>query len=70
MQLQKLRTNADGLIPAGVYFADIAAKLEEMNARDAAPQDDLKEEDHTLEATYRKRSAGDVYGERAKHAVM
>lgn len=71
MQVQKLRMNADGLIPAGAYFADIAAKLEEMNAREAALQDDLDEEDRALEATYRKRSAArSVRGERAQHALM
>ena len=41
MQVTKLRANADGLIPAGAYFADIAAKLEKMNMREAARREAL-----------------------------
>ena len=63
MHVQKLRTQ--GLIPAGAYFADIAAKLEELNAREAARCADLEEEDRALETLYRKRSAV-----RAAHATM
>lgn len=57
MQVTKLRAKANGLIPAGAYFADIAVKLEEMNAREAALREELDEEDRALEAMYRKRSA-------------
>jgi hypothetical protein len=66
MQVMKLRAKASGLVPAGAYLADIAAKLEEMNACDAALRDDLDEEDRELEATYRKRSAARV----EPHALM
>jgi hypothetical protein len=57
MQVEKLRATANGLVPAGAYFADIAAKLEEMNARAAALRDACDEEDRALESIYRKRSA-------------
>lgn len=56
MQVTKLRANADGLVPAGAYFADIAAKLKNMNMREAARREALDEEDRELEAIYRKRS--------------
>lgn len=55
MQAQKLRVKASGLVPAGAYFADIAAKLEEMNTREAALREDLDEEDRALATMYRKR---------------
>ncbi|MGQ0531559.1 MAG: hypothetical protein ACT4OF_02575 [Caulobacteraceae bacterium] len=57
MQVQKLRGSANGLVPAGAYFAAIAAKLEEMNASEAALQDELDEEDRRIEARYRRASA-------------
>jgi hypothetical protein len=57
MQVQKLRVKANGLVPAGAYLADIAAKLEEMNAREAALREELDEEDRALETAYRRRSA-------------
>ncbi len=60
MQVQKLRVQANGLVPAGAYFAAIAGKLEEINAREAALRDELDEEDRALEATYRQRSAARV----------
>ncbi len=60
MQVQKLRVKANGLVPAGAYFAVIAGKLEEINAREAALRDELDEEDRALERTYRKRSAARV----------
>ncbi len=56
MQVQKLRVKANGLVPAGAYFAAIAANLEEMNAREAALRDELDDEDRELEALYRVRS--------------
>lgn len=63
MQVQKLRVKASGLVPAGAYFADIAARLEDMNARDAALREELEEEDRALEALYRKNSAARVGAE-------
>jgi hypothetical protein len=55
MQVQKLRTQ--GLVPAGAYFADIAARLEELNAQEAARRAELDAEDRALEALYRRRSS-------------
>lgn len=67
MQVQKLRVAAsNGLVPAGAYFAVIADKLEEINAREAALRDELDEEDRELEAMYRKRSAARA----EEHALM
>jgi hypothetical protein len=56
MQVQKLRVRANGLVAAGAYFAEIAARLEEMNAREAALRHELDEEDRGLEAMYRQHS--------------
>jgi hypothetical protein len=70
MQVQKLRAKANGLVPAGAYFADIAARLEEMNAREAALRDELDDEDRTVEAAYRKRSAARVAGPVEQHTMM
>ena len=70
MQVMKLRAKADGLVPAGAYFADIAAKLEEMNAREAALREEFDEEDRELEAMYRKHSAARVTPPDAPHAMM
>lgn len=70
MQVQKLRVKADGLVPAGAYFANIAAKFEEMNAREAAIQEELNEEDRALEAMYRKRSAARIAVPAERHAMM
>jgi hypothetical protein len=70
MQVQKLRVMAQGFTPAGAYFAEIAAKLEEMNARDAALRDELEEEDRALEAMYRKRSAARTLPSLEQHAMM
>jgi hypothetical protein len=55
MQVQKLRAKMDGLVPAGAYFADIAAKLEQVNAREAALREKLDKEDRALEARYRRQ---------------
>jgi len=63
MQVQKLRLKASGLVPPGAYFADIAARLENMNAREAALREELEEEDRALEALYRDRSAARVCAE-------
>ncbi|MCX7359865.1 MAG: hypothetical protein NT015_17215 [Alphaproteobacteria bacterium] len=73
MQVQKLRGAADanGLIPAGTFFAQLAAKLEDANFQNALREAELEEEDRTLEATYRKRSAARAqFTEREHHAVM
>lgn len=68
MQVQKLRVKASGLVPAGAYLATIAAKLEEMNAREAALRDELDEEDRELEALYRVRSG--ARAEQQQHALV
>ena len=57
MQVQKLRVKASGLVPAGQFFAQLAAKLEEANFEKALREAQLEEEDRVLEATYRTRSA-------------
>jgi hypothetical protein len=67
MHVQKLRGSADGLVPAGAYFAEIAAKLEEMNAREAALQDELDEEDRTVEAKYCRASSARMQGIVSEH---
>ncbi|MEQ1489354.1 MAG: hypothetical protein ABL932_02280 [Terricaulis sp.] len=71
MQVQKLRGSANGLVPAGTYFAQLAAKLEEANFQEALRAAELEEEDRALEATYRKRSAARApFAEREQHAMM
>jgi hypothetical protein len=70
MQVQKLRAKANGLVPAGAYFADIAARLEDMNAREAALRDELDDEDRALEAAYRKRSATRMTRPVEQHTMM
>jgi len=60
MQVTKLRATANGLVPAGAHFADIAAKLEEMNALDAARREELDEEDRAPEAMSRIQSGARV----------
>jgi hypothetical protein len=70
MQVQKFRGAADGLIPAGAFFAQLAAKLEDANMQAAMRQAELDEEDHALEASYRKRSAARGYAVREHCAVM
>lgn len=70
MQVRKLRAKTDGLVPAGAYFADIAAKLEELNARDAALRAQFDAEDRALEAMYRKRAAARVAPRVERHAMM
>jgi hypothetical protein len=69
MQATKLRAKANGLVPAGAYFADIAAKLEEMNARAASRRAELDEEDRALEVLYRGRSATRITSI-PEHAMM
>lgn len=71
MQVQKLRGSANGLVPAGTYFAQLAAKLEEANFQEALRAAELEEEDRALEATYRKRSTARApFAEREQHAMM
>lgn len=69
MQVQKLRGAADanGLIPAGAFFAQLAAKLEEANFQEALRAAELEEEDRALEATYRKRSAARTHQPASEH---
>lgn len=59
MQVQKLRGAADknGLIPAAKFFAQLAAKLEVANVREATRHAELDDEDRRLEARYRRASA-------------
>lgn len=57
MQVTKLRASADGLVPAGAYFANVSRKLKEANARETAMRAQLGEEDRRLEARYRRSSA-------------
>lgn len=72
MQVQKLRGAADanGLIPAGTFFAQLAAKLEDANFQEALRAADLEEEDRALEATYRKRSASRSHRAMHEHHAM
>jgi hypothetical protein len=70
MPVQKLGGSADGLIPAGAYFAEIAAKLEEMNACEAALLGELDEEDRELEAKYRRASSPRARSANEHHAMM
>ncbi len=73
MQVQKFRdvANANGLIPAGTFFAQLAAKLEDANVQETLRQAELDEEDRALEASYRKRSASRSYRTPAEnHVVM
>lgn len=51
MQVQKIRGAADahGLIPAGQFFAQLAAKLEDANVQNALRQTELDHEDRALE---------------------
>lgn len=73
MQVTKLRgaANANGLVPAGQFFAQLAAKLEEANFETALREAELEEEDRALEATYRKRSAARAYyASSEQHAMM
>ena len=73
MQVTKLRGAADanGLVPAGQFLAQLAAKLEDANFEAALREAELDAEDRTLEATYRKRSASRThYALREQHAMM
>ena len=72
MQVQKLRGAADvnGLIPAGTFFAQLAAKLEDANVRQAALQAERDDEDRALEAAYRKRSAARTRYAEGEHRAM
>lgn len=71
MQVTKLRVKANGLVPAGQFFAQLAAKLEDANFETALHEAELEEEDRALESAYRKRSASRAgYAEREQHAAM
>lgn len=73
MQVTKLRgaANANGLVPAGQFFAQLAAKLEEANFETALREAELEQEDRALEATYRKRSTARTrYAAGEQHAMM
>jgi hypothetical protein len=68
MQVTKLcaRSETNGLVPMGQYFARIATQLEEANVRAAKRQAKLDAEDARLEARYRRASAS--RGQAATHA--
>lgn len=71
MQVTKLRVKANGLVPAGQFFAQLAAKLEDANFETALREAELEEEDRALESAYRKRLASrGGYVEREQHAAM
>ena len=74
MQVTKIRgtANANGLVPAGQFFAQLAAKLEEANFEAALREAQLEEEDRALEATYRRHSAARTHYPSASehHAMM
>lgn len=59
MNVGKLRARLDdnGLVPAGLYFQQLAQGLRDANARDAMRQAALDEEDRKLERRYARRSA-------------
>jgi len=57
MHVQKLRAKADGLVPAGAYFATLSRKLEAANAREDVRRARLDQEDRDLETRYRRQSA-------------
>jgi hypothetical protein len=72
MQVTKLRASADanGLVPAGAYFANLSRKLQDANARETAMRAQLDEEDRRLEARYRRSSASraNTYAQEDMHA--
>jgi hypothetical protein len=70
MHVTKLRSKAHGLIPAAAYFADIAARLEALNAHEAALQEGLDDEDRVLEEIYRKNSHAHVEAPLERHPMM
>ena len=59
MQVTKLRARSDanGLVPMGQYFARVSEQLEAANARQAKLQAKLDAEDARLDAHYRRASA-------------
>jgi len=73
MQVQKFRGAADanGLVPAGTFLAQLSAKLEEANYNEALRQAELDQGDRALEATYRELSASRIYRTpHDRHVVM
>ena len=70
MQVTKLRGTANGLVPAGTFFAQLAAKLEEANFENTLREAELEEEDRALEATYRKRVAAGTNSVIEQHAMI
>jgi len=71
MQVTKLRVKANGLVPAGRFFAQLAAKLEDANFETALREAELEDEDRALEAAYRKHSPSrSGLAEREQHVAM
>jgi hypothetical protein len=72
MQVTKFRasTDANGLVPAGAYFATLSRKLQDANARESAMRAELDETDRKLEARYRRSSASrsNTYAQEEMHA--
>jgi hypothetical protein len=74
MHVQKLRgsAGANGLIPAGQYFARLARDLDTANARETTMRDKLDADDRKLEARYRRASAarGNSFAREGAPAAM
>ena len=67
MQVAKLRpANDNGLVPAGRYFARLAAGLREANARAAAVVDVYEEQERKLEDRCRRKAASPMPANRAR----
>jgi hypothetical protein len=55
MHITKIRSaDANGLVPAGAYFAQLATNLSAANARDAAVNEMDEARERKLEARYRR----------------
>jgi hypothetical protein len=56
MHVTKLRASADanGLVPAGTYFASLSHKLQDANSRKDAMREQLDQEERDLEARCRR----------------
>jgi hypothetical protein len=59
MQVTKLRASSDanGLVPAGRYFAQLSRNLRIANAREQTRSAKVTAEDRELEVLYRRASA-------------
>jgi hypothetical protein len=59
MQVTKLRASvgANGLVPAGAYFATLSRRLNDANVRDNARRAELDQKDRRLEARCRRSAS-------------